>query len=169
MSGCWVWPFACSRSRVFHWRKTIPRNPYGSSSHSALSMVDLLGGQIEAAFDVIVTALPPVTQGRLRALAVTASQRSIAAPTLPTMAEAGGSRLRLERLAANCGAGRDPAGYCRDAQQRDSAGVAERRDKADFAQQWCRCRWRFSRAVHRLCAIQNGQVGEIGGRGRNSS
>lgn len=73
-------------------------------------MVDLLGGQIEAAFDVIVTALPPVTQGRLRALAVTASQRSIAAPTLPTMAEAGVPGYALSgwlRIAAPAGTPQD--------------------------------------------------------------
>ena len=64
----------------------IVRIPYKGS---ALAMLDLLGGQIDAMFDVIVTALPHVALGKLRALAVTGSQRSGVAPTLPTIAEAG--------------------------------------------------------------------------------
>ncbi len=48
---------------------------------------DLLGGQIDMAFDYAPTALPHVKSGRLRALAVTAPTRASFAPDLPAVAE----------------------------------------------------------------------------------
>ena len=56
---------------------------------SAPALTDLLGGQIQMMFDVIVSALPHVNEGKLRALAVTGAERSKSAPDIPTVAEAG--------------------------------------------------------------------------------
>jgi tripartite-type tricarboxylate transporter receptor subunit TctC len=56
---------------------------------SAPAVAALLGGEIELMFDTVITALPHVRSGRLRALAVTKSTRSSAAPDLPTVGEAG--------------------------------------------------------------------------------
>ena len=50
---------------------------------------DLLAGQIQLMFAPIVAVLPQVKAGRLRALAVTSSARSAAAPEVPTLAESG--------------------------------------------------------------------------------
>lgn len=50
---------------------------------------DLLGGQIDMSFDTITPVLPHVKSGKLRALAVTTDQRSVALPDVPTLAEAG--------------------------------------------------------------------------------
>jgi tripartite-type tricarboxylate transporter receptor subunit TctC len=50
---------------------------------------DLLAGTIAMSFENMTTAYPPVKGGRLRALAVTSSARSSAAPEVPPMAEAG--------------------------------------------------------------------------------
>jgi tripartite-type tricarboxylate transporter receptor subunit TctC len=55
----------------------------------APGIVDLLGGQVQVAFPTMVAGLVHARAGRLRALAVTTTQRSAAAPDLPTMAEAG--------------------------------------------------------------------------------
>jgi len=52
-------------------------------------IADLLGGVISMSFENMTTAYPPVKQGRLKALAVTTSQRSFVAPDVPTMQEAG--------------------------------------------------------------------------------
>jgi tripartite-type tricarboxylate transporter receptor subunit TctC len=52
------------------------------------AMTDLLGGQVSLMFDQILTALPHVQSGRLRALAVTTEKRSQAAPQIPTISEA---------------------------------------------------------------------------------
>lgn len=60
--------------------------PYKGSSPA---MTDLVGGQVQFMFDNMPSALPLVKSGKLRALAVTAPQRSPAAPDVPTMAEAG--------------------------------------------------------------------------------
>jgi tripartite-type tricarboxylate transporter receptor subunit TctC len=48
----------------------------------------LIGGQTSLLFATMPTVLPQVQAGRLKALAVTGSQRSPAAPQLPTIAEA---------------------------------------------------------------------------------
>jgi tripartite-type tricarboxylate transporter receptor subunit TctC len=50
---------------------------------------ELLGGTLPVAVDNIATALPHMKAGKLRGLAVTTSQRSGAAPELPTLAESG--------------------------------------------------------------------------------
>lgn len=50
---------------------------------------DLIGGQVQMFFSGMPPAMPHVRAGKLRALAVTSTNRSPAAPDLPTMAEAG--------------------------------------------------------------------------------
>ena len=49
----------------------------------------ILSGQIQAGFVVPATAMPLAHAGRLKALAVTSSVRSVVVPELPTVAEAG--------------------------------------------------------------------------------
>ncbi|QAA95370.1 hypothetical protein CKA81_16990 [Pollutimonas thiosulfatoxidans] len=56
---------------------------------SAPALADLLGGQIDMMFDVLVTALPHVQSGKLLPIAVTSDVRSSLLPEVPTMAEAG--------------------------------------------------------------------------------
>lgn len=56
---------------------------------SPLAHLDLIGGQVQVMFDGLPTALPQIKAGRLRALGVTASQRSQLLPELPTIAESG--------------------------------------------------------------------------------
>jgi tripartite-type tricarboxylate transporter receptor subunit TctC len=50
---------------------------------------DLLAGQGQLMFNNPVSALPHVTAGKLKALAVTGTQRSTLAPDIPTVAESG--------------------------------------------------------------------------------
>jgi tripartite-type tricarboxylate transporter receptor subunit TctC len=54
---------------------------------SAPALIDLLGGQVAIVFDQIVTSLPHVRSGKLRALAVTTLKRSSVAPEIPTVSE----------------------------------------------------------------------------------
>jgi tripartite-type tricarboxylate transporter receptor subunit TctC len=54
---------------------------------SAPALIDLLGGQVAIVFDQIVTSLPHVRSGKLRALAVTTLTRSTVAPEIPTVSE----------------------------------------------------------------------------------
>jgi tripartite-type tricarboxylate transporter receptor subunit TctC len=55
----------------------------------APALQDLVGGQVSAKMDAIITALPLVKAGRLRALAVTGATRSPLLPDVPTMRESG--------------------------------------------------------------------------------
>ncbi|CAN5757706.1 tripartite tricarboxylate transporter substrate binding protein [soil metagenome] len=50
---------------------------------------DLLGGQVSMSFTDVLTALPYVKAGKLRALGVTTTERSQALPDVPTVAEQG--------------------------------------------------------------------------------
>jgi tripartite-type tricarboxylate transporter receptor subunit TctC len=50
---------------------------------------DLLGGQVSMSFTDILTALPHVQAGKLRALGLASADRSAALPNLPTIAEQG--------------------------------------------------------------------------------
>jgi tripartite-type tricarboxylate transporter receptor subunit TctC len=52
-------------------------------------ITDLLGGNLVVAFDNIATGIPHMKTGKLRALAVTTSKRSSAAPDVPTFDEQG--------------------------------------------------------------------------------
>jgi tripartite-type tricarboxylate transporter receptor subunit TctC len=54
-----------------------------------LAIPDLLGGRVTMMFSPTSIVLPLAREGKLRALAVTSSRRSSAAPELPTIAESG--------------------------------------------------------------------------------
>jgi tripartite-type tricarboxylate transporter receptor subunit TctC len=54
---------------------------------TALAIPDLISGKVDVMFDSLVTGLPHVRDGKLRALAVTSEKRSTLAPDLPTIAD----------------------------------------------------------------------------------
>lgn len=56
---------------------------------SAPALTDVMSGQTDLMFDTMLSALPHVKAGKLKALAVTSSQRSPVAPNVPTIAESG--------------------------------------------------------------------------------
>lgn len=56
---------------------------------SAPALTALIAGDVQVMFDAILTALPFVQSGRLRALAVTTRQRVPVLPEVPTVAELG--------------------------------------------------------------------------------
>ncbi len=56
---------------------------------AAPATVDLVAGHVTIMFNNMLSALPHVKGGRLRALAVTTGKRSAAVPEIPTIAEAG--------------------------------------------------------------------------------
>lgn len=53
------------------------------------AMNDLIGGQVALMFSPLVSAIPHVKSGRIRALAVTSPKRAPAAPDTPTLIESG--------------------------------------------------------------------------------
>jgi tripartite-type tricarboxylate transporter receptor subunit TctC len=64
----------------------LPIIPYRGS---APALTDLISGQVQLMIDPIITALPLVQGGQLRALAVASAKRSSVLPDVPTAAESG--------------------------------------------------------------------------------
>jgi tripartite-type tricarboxylate transporter receptor subunit TctC len=64
----------------------ITHVPYKGGSQV---LADLLGGQVQGAFNTPSTLLPHVKSGKLRALAICSAKRNELAPDLPTVAESG--------------------------------------------------------------------------------
>jgi tripartite-type tricarboxylate transporter receptor subunit TctC len=52
-------------------------------------MTDVMAGNITFMFDVLITSIPQMNAGRVRALAVTSAKRSPYVPDVPTMDESG--------------------------------------------------------------------------------
>ena len=55
---------------------------------SGPALVDMLGGTMDVMFDNLPSSMPQIKAGRLKALAVTSSQRSTALPDVPTIEQA---------------------------------------------------------------------------------
>lgn len=62
---------------------------------SAPALIDLVGGQVDAFFDPMITSGPFVKDGRLKALAIGADKRSPQFPNVPTLAEVGFGDINL--------------------------------------------------------------------------
>lgn len=56
---------------------------------SAPAVSDVMSAQVQVMFDTTLSSMPFVRSGRLKALAVTGSQRSASAPEIPSVAESG--------------------------------------------------------------------------------
>ena len=53
------------------------------------AMTDVLGGQVEAFFPTMISGLPHVKNGKVRAIGITSAKRSTLLPDVPTIAEQG--------------------------------------------------------------------------------
>lgn len=76
---------------------------------SAPAVGDLLGQQIELMFDPVQSVLPHIQSGKLRALAVSGSQRSPVLPQVPTVTESGYKQFEAEAWWAVYGPANLPA------------------------------------------------------------
>ncbi|MGZ8212225.1 MAG: Bug family tripartite tricarboxylate transporter substrate binding protein [Burkholderiales bacterium] len=56
---------------------------------SGPALTDLISGEVQVGFGPVITGLPHVKNGRLKALGVTGVRRSASAPDIPTIAEQG--------------------------------------------------------------------------------
>jgi tripartite-type tricarboxylate transporter receptor subunit TctC len=61
---------------------------------SGPALLDMLGGSMDVMYDNLPSSMPHIKTGKLKALAVTSSQRSSALPDTPTMEQAGGASLK---------------------------------------------------------------------------
>jgi tripartite-type tricarboxylate transporter receptor subunit TctC len=64
---------------------------------SAPALQDMLANRVDLFFDAVVTSLPYVREGRLRALAIANKTRSPLLPDVPTMAEAGFPGVEMDQ------------------------------------------------------------------------
>ncbi|WP_042878102.1 Bug family tripartite tricarboxylate transporter substrate binding protein [Cupriavidus necator] len=71
------------------WQQTGTTGIHVPYKGGAPAMNDLLGGQVDATFMNINTAVPHIRAGKLRALAITSNKRSPILPDVPTMEESG--------------------------------------------------------------------------------
>jgi tripartite-type tricarboxylate transporter receptor subunit TctC len=65
---------------------TLVHVPYKGS---APALADLLGGQLSFMFDTVITSVPQIRAGKLRAFAVSSAKRASSLPEVPTMQEVG--------------------------------------------------------------------------------
>ena len=56
---------------------------------AAPALIDLIGGQTDLMYDSVLTSVPHIKSGKIRALAVGSAKRSPLLPDMPTIAEAG--------------------------------------------------------------------------------
>jgi tripartite-type tricarboxylate transporter receptor subunit TctC len=108
---------------------------------SAPALTDVMGGQAQLMFDTMLSAMPHVKGGKLKALAVTSARRSPAAPDIPTVAESG--LPGYEAIAWNgllAPAGTPPQVIARlNAELKKALALPEVKDKFDaqgFAATW---------------------------------
>ena len=88
---------------------------------NALVTAALMAGEIQASLDTMIGPLRGVRAGRLRALAVSGKKRSVIAPEIPTMAEAGLEGYEFEGWTGIFG----PPGMPREIVERINAEIAK--------------------------------------------
>ena len=74
-----------------------------------LAIIDLVAGHVQTGFMNMLEALPHVSSGRLRGLAVTTAKRSAVAPDIPTMIEAGVAGYEVTQWSGMLGPAKMPA------------------------------------------------------------
>ena len=123
---------------VFFQKETGARLPFVAYRGGALAMQDLVSGQIDMMIDVAANSLPQVQAGSIKAYAVTDKRRLAAAPTIPTVDEAGLPGLYVSiwfALWAPKGTPKDSVGKLNAAVTGALADPAVRQRLADLGQE----------------------------------
>ena len=94
---------------------------------------DLLGGHVHMNFSVTALVLPLIREEKVRALAVTSEARSVDLPDVPTMAEAGLSRLTRGFWTALMGPAGTPVGIVNRLNAEINASLGTPEMKASLA------------------------------------
>ncbi|MDW8312291.1 MAG: tripartite tricarboxylate transporter substrate binding protein, partial [Burkholderiales bacterium] len=90
-------------SAELFWQQTGTSGVHVPYKGGGPAMTDLLGGQVNAAFVNINTALPHIRAGKLRALATASASRSPLLPDVPTLEEQGVREANVQSWQAIAG------------------------------------------------------------------
>lgn len=132
---------------------------------TAPALRDLLAGRIAYTIDSLSMQAQSVEAGKLRALAMTGTSRSAAAPDVPTLIESGAGGLRVPFMDGGRRACRHVEGN-RDAPQPGAGpGVAPARGEGLVRRPGRRCRGRRSGRVRRSRAGRSGSMEQGNSRG----
>jgi tripartite-type tricarboxylate transporter receptor subunit TctC len=88
---------------------------------SAPALADLLGGQLSFMFDTVITSVPHIRSGKLRAFAVSSARRASSLPEVPTLQEAGFAGFEMSQWQGVLA----PAGTPRPVVQRLNAEIVK--------------------------------------------
>lgn len=108
---------------------------------SAPALTDVMSGQADVMFDTMLSAMPFVKGGKLKAIAVTSAQRSPIAPDIPTVAESdlpGFEAIAWNGLMAPAGTPREVIDRLNAELKKvlEAPDVKQRFDAQGFAAQW---------------------------------
>ena len=137
--------------------------PYRSGGEAVTAV---LSGAVHATFESITILLPLIREGKVRALAITSSQRTPLAPDLPTMAEAGVANYEVTTFNGIVAPAGTPANVVAMLNVAMNEGLSTPEMKATIAQARRRFAARLAgrfRGLHRCPAQQvegRRQVGE---------
>jgi tripartite-type tricarboxylate transporter receptor subunit TctC len=101
---------------------------------TGLAIPDLVSGKVQLLFDSVVSGLPHVKDGKLKALGITSAKRSALVPELPTVAESGLPGFESVTWFGIYG----PKGLSPEIANRVSAGLQRALVKPDLAERLAR-------------------------------
>ena len=131
---------------------------------SAPALNDLIAGQVQLMFDLVLTTAPHVKSGAVRALAVTGRERSAALPGVPTVAESGVPGLRSQRVVRFLRAGRHARRDRQCAECRNREGDARAGSARAAREPGRRCGHRYARPVR---GVREGRTRQMDARGES--
>jgi len=102
---------------------------------SGPAMIGLLGGEVSAMFDVVMTTLPHMKAGKLRSIGVTTRKRIDIVPQIPTIAESGYPTFESLVWFGLFAPGGTPAGIVKNIQEKVKAGLTTPKMLKQFSSQ----------------------------------
>ena len=124
------------------------------------AVIELLAGHHVLYFGNVPSVIQHARAGKLRAIAVTGAKRATAAPDMPTVAESGIPGFEVTTWYGVAAPAKTPRADRRQAARRDRARARIRRTCATAGQRGRGPGGQHARAVHRLRAERDREVGE---------
>ena len=126
---------------------------------SAPMLIDLLSGQVQAAFDNLPASIEHIRSGKLRPLAVTTSMRSDALPDVPALGETLPG-FEFERVEWHCSTQEHACRDHREAQQGNQCCSCRPQDQSSLCRAERSGSWGHARRLRKAHLPRNRQVGQ---------